>query len=348
MDPDARLITPGAARALRRKLLAWYDRNRRALPWRRTDDPYRIWLSEIMLQQTRAQAVIPYYHRFLNEFPDVDALAAAPEKAVLAAWSGLGYYSRARNLRTAAQQVARAGAFPREFESIRELPGVGDYTAAAVASIAFGLPHAVLDGNVMRVLARLLNDSGEISSTPTKRRLRDEAHRLLDRRHPGRFNQAMMELGATVCVPRSPKCGECPLDGECLGYRLGTAATLPVKLRKKEPVEIRAAVTIVMRAGRVLLWERPADSGRMAGFWELPEPSQLPGLEQLVSVGTFRHAITHHRYIFQVTSGIIPHAPRNCRWIPRSRLRQIPLSTIARKALRLYFADNQPICMATE
>jgi A/G-specific adenine glycosylase len=330
-----------SARTLRRKLLAWYARNQRDLPWRRTTDPYRIWLSEIMLQQTRAQAVIPYYHRFLQKFPTAAALAAAAEESVLTAWSGLGYYSRARNLRTAAQQIARAGAFPRDYGSIRELAGVGDYTAAAVASIAFALPHAVLDGNVMRVLARLLNDAGEISSTQTKRRLRDEAERLLDRAQPGRFNQALMELGATVCVPRSPRCGDCPLSRECRGLRLGTAAELPVKLRKRDPVEIAATVTIVARSGRVLLRRRAASEGRMAGFWELPEPSQLPGLRQTETIGKFHHTITHHRYTFLVTTGNVARAPGHYRWIARARLGQLPLSTIARKALRLCagFAD---------
>jgi A/G-specific adenine glycosylase len=333
MDPDARLIP---APFVRRKLLAWYRQNQRDLPWRRTRDPYPIWLSEIMLQQTRAQAVIPYYHRFLEEFPTVQALAAAPEARVLTAWSGLGYYSRARNLRAAAQQIARVGSFPRDYASIRELAGVGDYTAAAVASIAFELPHAVLDGNVLRVLARLLNDAGEITSTTTKTRLRTEAHRLLDRTRPGLFNQAIMELGATVCVPRAPKCGECPLARECRGHRMGTAAGLPVKLRKKEPVRIAAAVTIVTRGGSVLLWQRGQGEGRMAGFWELPDPSQLPGLRHRKALGQFRHTITHHHYTFEVTTADVSRIPSDYRWVARSRLRSVPLSTVARKALRLY------------
>jgi len=324
-----------SAPALRRKLIAWYRSNRRDLPWRRTTDPYRIWLSEIMLQQTRAQAVIPYYHRFLEQFPTVEALAGAPEDSVLAAWSGLGYYSRARNLLAAARAIVQAGAFPRDYESIRELPGVGDYTAAAVGSIAFGLPHAVVDGNVLRVLARLLDERAEITSTFTKRRLREEAERLLDRREPGLFNQALMELGATVCVPRAPRCSECPLAGECEGYRQGTAAELPRKLRKKAPVEIAAAVAVVVRAGRVLLWRRPASEGRMAGFWELPDPAHLPGLRQGKSLGHFRHTITHHHYTFEVTSGEISRVPGRFRWVPRKHLSQVPLSTIARKALRL-------------
>src|SRR5690349_5158936 len=192
---------------------AWYARGHRDLPWRSTGDPYRIWVSEIMLQQTRAQAVIPYYERFLTRFPSVPALAAAKEDEVLALWSGLGYYSRARNLLRAARQIAAAGSFPSDYDAIRALPGIGDYTAAAVASIAFGRPHAVLDGNVLRVVARMENDAADIRSSRTRERFREIAQSWLDPRDPGHFNQALMELGATVCLPRNPLCLVCPLAG---------------------------------------------------------------------------------------------------------------------------------------
>lgn len=172
--------------------MRWYEGARRDLPWRRTRDPYRIWISEIMLQQTRVAAVVPYYEKFLREFPNAAALARADQDRVLALWSGLGYYSRARNLHSAARQIAAGGEFPREYESIRALPGVGDYTAAAISSIAFGSPHTAIDGNVRRVVARLAGQD-EIGDLP---------HQLLDRRDPGRWNQAMMELGATLCLPR--------------------------------------------------------------------------------------------------------------------------------------------------
>ena len=179
-------------------LTEWYRHGHRALPWRATSDPYRIWVSEIMLQQTRAQAAIPYYERFLARFPAVEVLAAASEDEVLSLWAGLGYYTRARNLRRAAREIVTAGGFPRDYEAIRALPGVGDYTAAAIASIAFGLPYAVIDGNVLRVVARLENDASDIGSPRTRARFREAAQEWLDRRDPGRFNQAMMELGATV------------------------------------------------------------------------------------------------------------------------------------------------------
>ena len=209
---------PGPAARIGRLLLAWYARGHRDLPWRDTRDPYRIWVSEIMLQQTRAQAVIPYYHRFLERFPSVEALAAAAEDEVLALWSGLGYYSRARNLRLAARQIVDSGGFPRSYEGIRGLPGIGDYTAAAVASIAFDLPYAVLDGNVLRVVARVANDAADISAARTRERFRAMAQGWLDAAiEPGHFNQALMELGATVCLPRKPLCLVCPLAGGLRG-----------------------------------------------------------------------------------------------------------------------------------
>src|SRR5271157_1728605 len=207
--------------AIRRRLLAWYRQHKRDLPWRRTEDPYRIWISEIMLQQTRVAAVLPYYPRFLELFPDVRALARAPEQTLLAAWAGLGYYSRARNLQKAAKYIVELGEFPRTYSSLRELPGVGDYTGAAVASIAFGLPHAVMDGNVARVMSRLMAEAGDIKSDAVRRRLRALAEVLLDRRHPGEFNQALMELGATVCVPKRPLCESCPVRLYCEARKQG-------------------------------------------------------------------------------------------------------------------------------
>src|SRR3984885_2087066 len=192
---------------IRRKLLEWYRKHKRDLPWRRTQDPYRIWISEVMLQQTRVAAVIPYYERFLTLFPNASALASAAEQNLLAAWAGLGYYSRARNLQKAARAIVELPRFPKDYAALRQLPGVGDYTAAAVASIAFGAPHAVLEGNVLRVLSRLVAERGDIKSQVVRRSLGALAETLLDRRRPGEFNQALMELGATVCLPKQPLCG---------------------------------------------------------------------------------------------------------------------------------------------
>jgi A/G-specific adenine glycosylase len=316
-------------------LLAWYRRAHRDLPWRRTADPYRIWVSEIMLQQTRAQAVIPYYQRFLDRFPTLEALAAAAEQDVLALWAGLGYYSRARNLRNAAQLMVSAGGFPRDYEAIRALPGIGDYTAAAVASIAFGLPYAVIDGNVLRVVARLENDSADIAATRTRERFRAIVQEWLGRNQPGTFNQALMELGATVCVPANPLCRECPLAGNCRALQGGTVGQLPVKLRKVEPVAITAVVLLVQRGDRVLLRQKEAGARRMAGFWELPAPEELPGARAGKTWGEFRHTITHHRYTFTVRSASVRKVGGDFRWFLAEELEAIPLSTTARKALKL-------------
>ena len=316
-------------------LLAWYRRAHRDLPWRRTEDPYRIWVSEIMLQQTRAQAVIPYYQRFLDRFPTVEALAAATEQDVLALWAGLGYYSRARNLRRAAQQVAASGGFPRDYAAIRALPGIGDYTAAAIASIAFELPHAAVDGNVLRVVARLENDSADIGAPRTRERFRAVVQEWMGRSQPGVFNQALMELGATVCLPANPLCRACPVGGRCRALQAGTVAQLPVKLRKTKPVAIAAVLLLVRRGGRVLLRQIEAGARRMAGFWELPAPEQLPEARAGKSWGEFRHTITHHHYTFTVRSATVRAPGPDFRWFSAGEMAEIPLGTTARKALRL-------------
>jgi A/G-specific adenine glycosylase len=317
------------------RLVDWYRRAHRDLPWRRTGDPYRIWVSEIMLQQTRAQAVIPYYQRFLDRFPTVEILAAAAEQDVLAQWAGLGYYSRARNLRRAAQQVVEAGDFPRDYKAIRALPGIGDYTAAAIASIAFGLPHAVVDGNVLRVVARMENDSADIAAPRTRERFRSIVQQWMGHLEPGVFNQALMELGATVCLPANPLCRDCPIARSCRALQAGTAAQLPVKLRRTEPVAIAAALLLVRRGGRVLLRQKEAGARRMAGFWELPAPEDLPGSRAGKSWGEFRHTITHHHYTFTVRSASVRAPGPDFQWFSADRLSAIPLSTTARKALML-------------
>jgi len=317
------------------RLLAWYAAGHRDLPWRRTDDPYRIWVSEIMLQQTRAQAVIPYYARFLGRFPTVESLASSDEEAVLALWSGLGYYSRARLLRRAAQTIVAAGGFPRDFESLRRLPGIGDYTAAAVASIAFGLPHVVVDGNVLRVVARIENDAADIGSSRTRERFRAVSQEWVDRKNPGAFNQAIMELGATVCLPKNPNCAACPVSSGCRAFRAGTTAQLPVKLRRVEPVRIEGVLLIVRRGDSVLLRRRDDNARRMAGFWDLPESADLPGAREGKRFGHIRHTITHHHYTLHVASATASVPQGTFEWLDVGKLDQVPLSTTARKALKL-------------
>src|ERR1022692_4868738 len=317
-------------------LLAWSPRGPRDLPWRHTRDPYPIWVSEIMLQQTRAQAVIPYYRRFLERFPTVTTLAAASEDDVLALWSGLGYYSRARNLRRAAQQIAAAGGFPRDLASLRALPGIGDYTVAAVGSIAFDLPFAVVDGNVLRVVARVTNDAGDISAGRTRERFREIAQQWLDPREPGQFNQALMELGATVCLPRNPLCLVCPLAAGCRARQEGTAVQLPVKLRKTAPVRLNGVLLVERHRGRILLRRRDAAASRMAGFWDLPAPEDLPAAKLGARIGEIRHTITHHHYTLEVRDATAGLPDRDgFRWFPIAQLTEIPFSTTARKALHL-------------
>jgi A/G-specific adenine glycosylase len=306
--------------AIRRKLTRWYLGSRRDLPWRRTTDPYAIWISEVMLQQTRVAAVVPYYERFLARFPRVEDLAAASETELLAMWSGLGYYSRARNLQKAARQIVEAGGFPGDHESIRSLAGVGEYTAAAVASIAFGLPYAAIDGNVRRVIMRLTGDgAADIGAIATQ---------LLSRRHPGQWNQAVMELGATVCLPREPKCAACPVAGECRGHRRGIAKSLPPKRSKPDTVHKELTFVIIRRNGRILLTPSP----RVAGFWDLPEA--FSGVRLGASLGAFRHAITSSQYKCEVREARMGACPRDCRWWDMGKLDEIPLSTAAKKALR--------------
>lgn len=259
-------------------LLAWYWQNRRDLPWRHTSDPYAIWVSEAMLQQTQVATVIPYYQRFLTTLPTVQALAAADEESVLKLWEGLGYYSRARNLHRAACMVVDdlGGHFPDTAETLKQLPGVGPYMAGAVASIAFGRPEPVLDGNVERVLTRLYSIAEPAKEHATHKRLWAVAGELLSPDHPGDYNQAMMELGATVCSVRAPRCGACPLHALCQARADGTPEAYPVKVAKKASPHHDIAVGIVEQGGKVLLVRRPR-SGLLGGMWEFPGGRCLDG-----------------------------------------------------------------------
>ncbi|HXU47147.1 MAG TPA: A/G-specific adenine glycosylase [Thermoanaerobaculia bacterium] len=252
-------------------LLLWFDRHRRDLPWRRRVEPYRVWVSEIMLQQTRVEVAIPYYDRFLSRFPTVETLAAAEIDEVLALWSGLGYYRRARQLHAAAAKVVEKGGFPRTEEGLLELPGIGPYTAAAIASICFAAVTPVLDGNVERVVARFLAAEGDVKSAAVRRRLRATAAAFLDPLRPGDSNQALMELGAMVCLPRRPRCLLCPLAPDCAAVRRGDPESFPRARRQRssEVVEMLAAL-IEDREGRILLFRRPDASVLLAGIWEVP------------------------------------------------------------------------------
>jgi A/G-specific adenine glycosylase len=323
---------------IRRRILGWYRKCKRDLPWRLSRDPYRVWVSEIMLQQTRVAAVIPYYERFLERFPDVNALASAPEQELLAAWAGLGYYSRARNLQKAAQKIRELGGFPRDYSSLRSLAGVGDYTAAAIASIAFDLPHAVLDGNVLRVLSRFTGERGNVDSVPVRNRLRGVAEQILAPKRAGEFNQALMELGATVCLPRQPQCPLCPVARLCVARQLGRQTELPVKSVRPSSRRVDKELLVIERAGKILIWQRPGEHRRLAGFWELPEPGQLIGARVDARIGEFRHTIVNTNFRCQVFRASLVLVPEGFRWLERNKIHEVPLSTTARKALA-FLAD---------
>jgi A/G-specific adenine glycosylase len=313
----------------RRHLLAWFRRQKRDLPWRRSKDPYSIWVSEIMLQQTRVAAVIPYFERFVARFPDYQALAAASEEDVLRHWAGLGYYYRARNMRKAAVRMGELGGFPRDHDAILTLPGVGDYTAAAVGSIAFNLPYAVVDGNVVRVVSRLF------ASHAGRKEIAEIAGKLLDTRQPGDFNQAMMELGATLCLPKNPQCLLCPAAELCQARRLGLQHDFPAPRARTKNAPIERELFWIERDGKVLAWRRSADQRLMPGFWELPEREHLPGAESGDEIGAFRHGITVHSYRITLRRALAPAQCGRCRWLTIREIDVLPLSTIFRKALKI-------------
>jgi A/G-specific adenine glycosylase len=305
----------------RRRLLRWYQVHKRDLPWRGTRDPYQVWLSEIMLQQTRVSAVLGYYQRFVKRFPDIQALASARLPSVLAVWSGLGYYRRARMLHAAAKKVLReyGRKFPHTTEQLLTLPGIGRYTAAAIASMAFDEPVAAVDGNVERVLRRL---HGRPLSGAA---LWQAATQLLSKRHPGDFNQAMMELGATVCLPRNPACVVCPVNPWCASR--GARAERHSGSREKR----RIFYALDCRPDSVFLVRRPKSASLMPGMWELPEISAANEMGK--GAMNFRHSITVTDYRVRVARQPVPRQTDG-RWVPRNRLQHLPLTGLARKILR--------------
>ncbi len=350
---------------VRKRLLDWYRANRRDLPWRRTRDPYAIWVSEAMLQQTRVETVIPYYERFLARFPDVEALATADADDLLGLWAGLGYYSRARNLQKAAQVVVaeHAGRLPDDAEALRKLPGIGRYTAGAVASIAFDKPEAIVDGNVARVLARLLDLREDVKSKAMQERLWKEAAALAQGPAPGDLNQALMELGATVCTPKSPRCGDCPVAAACAARAAGDPEALPVKTRKPKPRRAEAVGGWIERRGKVLAVRRPAQ-GLLGGLWELPGGDLASGespeqgiaraLRERVGlvaspahgVGQVEHVFTHLRLRLHVFRCDTPKGRVRLdgfdafRWVAPGALAELPHGALMRKALGLLERDG--------
>ncbi len=356
----------------RKQLLEWFRQFQRDLPWRRTTDPYRIWLSEIMLQQTRVAAAIPYYERFLQRFPDVHALAAAPQEEVLRLWSGLGYYSRARNLQKAAQQIVakHGGQFPARLDDVLALPGVGNYTAAAILSIGFGEKHAVLDGNVARVVARLGAIRGDLREPQRWQELQKNADRLLEPKSPGDWNQAVMELGATLCTPKSPQCLLCPVAQFCEGRKLGIAECLPEKRKKRATVEVTLAAAVFADGnGQTVLLPPPKNTREKASadhvptlvskMWHFPtlavtgEPAgnliaflrkMLPGVQsrkwQLVPAAKVRHAVTYRAITLFPFLINVKKLPRilGAKQVPLGDITNLPVSNLTRKAARAALA----------
>ena len=327
-------------------LLPWYRENRRVLPWREEVSAYRTWVSEIMLQQTRVAAVIPYFQRFMAAYPTVEDLAACDEGELMRLWAGLGYYSRARNLRRAAQVIAEeyGGAFPRTYQQLMALPGVGDYTAGAILSIAFGEPVPAVDGNVLRVLARLTACSEDVLKPAVKKELSKLAAALVPQKNPGLFNEAIMELGETVCLPNTtPDCTACPLYGLCEAQKQGCAGELPVRSPKKERrVEHRTVLVIIRKrdnAWTVLLHKRPS-AGLLGGLWELPSvDGEMPdeAVRELViqwtggrildteDLGKARHLFSHIEWHMEGRAVWLEdaHTPSDCVWADADEIRDV-------------------------
>lgn len=289
-----------------RLLLHWFDAHRRELPWRETHprNPYHVWVSEIMLQQTRTETVKDYFCRWMEQFPTLQDLAQASEEQILRAWQGLGYYSRARNLHKAARQVMveYGGTMPRDAKTLQSLPGIGAYTAGAIASMAFGQKVPAVDGNLLRVLARLYGVDQDITSTAGKRTLTGLAETSIPEDRPGDFNEAMMDLGANICIPKHPRCGQCPLIEQCWAYQEKRTEQLPVKRPKAPQKEFAAACGLMIREGKFLLHKRPA-KGMLASMWEFPmvleetEKEARQGLDELLQ-GKTGEVLWEHKHVF--------------------------------------------------
>jgi len=343
---------------LRKALIEWYTANHRDLPWRKTKNPYHIWISEVMLQQTQVNTVLPYYQKFLRRFPDIKRLARANLQEVLKVWEGMGYYARARNFHRAAGMVLdqHRGAVPQSWQDFRKLTGVGDYIAAAVLSIAFDKPYPVVDGNVKRVLSRLFVMEAAVNKSSSNKIYQPTAANILDGRHPGTFNQAMMELGAMVCKPQHPLCHTCPVQTQCMAYQSNRTVEFPKKLKKPPTPKYRIAVGVVFKKGRVLITRRK-DDGLLGGLWEFPggkirngEKSEAACIREIkeevnLTVGIdahlckVKHAYTHFKILMDVfccsyVSGRLKlKGPVDYHWIELDRLAEFPLPKANHKFL---------------
>ena len=350
-------VAPATRGAIRRRLAAWYENARRDLPWRQTRDPYAIWVSEVMLQQTQVKTVLPYYTAFMRRFPDITALARARRQTLLKAWEGLGYYSRARNLHRSAQMVAHEmqGRLPVTWDALRRLPGIGDYIAAAVLSIAHDAPYAVVDGNVKRVLARLFRLEQPVNQASGHQIFQNLADQILERKQPGNHNQAMMELGALICTPRRPDCPNCPVSGICKVHLAGLEDQFPKRVQKGALPQRHWVAAAIMKNGRLLLTRRP-DNGLLGGLWEFPSAEIGPGddgaeacarqiggmlnlkVTAVRIVATIGHTYTHFKlrmtlYLCSWRSGVVHlNGPAAYKWMRPAEIDTMPLHGAMHKA----------------
>lgn len=326
-------------------ILQWFRRKKRSLPWRKTSNPYKIWVSEIMLQQTQVSTVIPYYERWMKHFPHVEKLARAPLDQVLKNWEGLGYYRRARNLHTAAKMIVKkyGGKIPDSKERLQELPGIGRYTAGAIASIAFGKAEPILDGNVRRVLSRLTALREPVDKTSGEKRLWGISKTLVRSTNaPGDFNQALMELGALICLPENPKCSFCPLNNLCEAHRLKRETDFPVKARRKKTESLKTVALVIWKKGRVLLQKQPLEA-RWGGLWLFPQWIYANGkpekafleervqkdlgiqLDRVRPTMELEHGFTKYRVRLRVYEGKTLRSPRQLSWVEPQNLKHLPL-----------------------
>ncbi|MFI5349551.1 MAG: A/G-specific adenine glycosylase [Elusimicrobiota bacterium] len=323
---------------MRAALLRWYRRVRRDMPWRRAVSPYRTWVSEIMLQQTTVAAVTPKYEQFIAAFPDVRALAGASEDEVLQHFAGLGYYSRARNLRRAAQEVMakHGGEFPSEFEDVLALPGIGRYTAGAILSIAFARPYAVVDGNVIRVFSRLFGLRGRAKDPAFVKEIWKRASPLVPKEAPGDWNQALMELGATVCTPESPSCGACPVAQYCVAFKRCIQDELPLAEARREPTPVRWTCLWIVHGGKLLIWRRSEKERLLKNLWGLPEAGRLAA-DIGPKLGAASHSITHHALTVELLEAALDadaKLPAEAKWVPLAKARDYLVSSLWLKLLR--------------
>lgn len=341
-------------------LLCWFDRNRRSLPWRRDYAPYRVWISEIMLQQTQVKTVVPYYLRWMDRFPDLRSVAAASEEEILKCWEGLGYYKRAANIHRAAQILVKdhGGEIPRDHGLVSKLPGVGPYTAGAIMSLAFNESYAAVDGNVERVVARMFDVSETVRSPQARRLIQSAATRLIPEGRARSFNQALMELGACICTPKDPDCRQCPVSGHCISLRMGIVDKRPVRGKRKPCTPIEVAIGVIVHGGRILIQKRPPQ-GLMANLWEFPggkvEAGESPKeavvrelweevrmeVSSVRSLGSIRHSYTSfrvvlHAYLCELVKPDqepLPRAAVEVRWVDPSRLDDYAFPTANRRLI---------------